>query len=709
MSASFTVNVMMITFSPNSGSGDDVIQFSASGFSTADTGPCTLAWTGGAGQLGNPIAATPPPSCNISGGIATGSFVVARAGNGAHVKTLTVTGSTGDSVTAHFSVVPQISDTLTPGGTQGNPARVGDTVTITGSNFGTAGACTGIFGASAAAPAACTVAADYTLTGTFFTVLITYAGLSDTITVTDATPLSASATLYIMPHVITPSPTAGPRGAPVSITGSGFAVSDAGPCTHGGSSPGLITGWSCQIGIDGTVTASFTVAAPGATGGTNIIRVVGSGGDFAVATFTVTALVTLVPNYWPCWDHRSNHGLRFRYCPPGPCQISSSPSGLISTPPNPVCSIATDGTASGSFVVASVPGGVYTVTVTGIPGDTGSATFTVPPVPTFKLLPTLGPTGQGVTASGFNYQGATCQITSSPGGLFASSACTIASGNLSGGFTVASNAVAGTLYTVTAQTNAGALDSASANFAVTVGTAGTLTLTPSSGSIGQVVSGTGSGFTTDTTCQLGASSAAILSSPSCTITAGGNANIGFTVSTSAAPGSYIIMALGNAGRSATGTFTVTATPLFSLSANPSSLTLSPGGSAIVTVAVVSIGGFNSPVTLAASTFPLGVNGGFSVNPVTPLPGGSANSVLSLTVSSTAPSTSSVITITGTSGTATATISVSLNIQVFVTTATTVTSASTSVITTYRGLDAAQVCHRHRNIRIRSLSCSSVPP
>jgi hypothetical protein len=71
------------------------------------------------------------------------------------------------------------------------------------------------------------------------------------------------------------------------------------------------------------------------------------------------------------------------------------------------------------------------------------------------------------------------------------------------------------------------------------------------------------------------------------------------IATNAAPGSYIIMALGNAGRSATATFTVTGTPVFSVSVNPSSLTLSPGGTATVTVTVQSVGSFNSPVTLVA--------------------------------------------------------------------------------------------------------------
>ena len=55
------------------------------------------------------------------------------------------------------------------------------------------------------------------------------------------------------------------------------------------------------------------------------------------------------------------------------CTISSSPTGLIS---NSACSVS-GGAVSGSFTVAPVPSGPYTVTVTGTTGDAGSAPFEV--------------------------------------------------------------------------------------------------------------------------------------------------------------------------------------------------------------------------------------------------------------------------------------------------------------------------------------------
>jgi hypothetical protein len=763
VSASFTVTEPTITFTPtNSGSGGDTINFSGSGFSTGDAGVCaSFALT--AGTLGTPIAATPLYSCNISsGGVATGSFVVVGPNNGAEVKTLTLTGSQGDAASADFSVVPKI--TLSP-----NPARVGATVTVTGTNFATktppAAVCT-ISGLSVVpASVVCTTDGAYDLIGSSFTVPVTFGELSDSVTVTDFdTVTAATATLNIVPHIITPTPNAGPRGSTVSITGSGFAVGDAGACTFTGSTNLVGATIGCVIGIDGTVTGSFIVkdTAPAAAYGANTIEVDSTvGGDFGTATFTVTAAIVLFPTVGRVGATVLITGSGFDAADTG-CAISSTLGGLISSP---VCNVA-GGVMSGTFIVAGVSSGLYNVTVTGNLGDYGFAPFTVPGASTLILSQPSGPTGTGISASGSKYQGTTCLLTSSPSGLFTSQSCTLTSGTLAGSFNVASGAATGTAYTVTAQTNAGAGDSASANFAVTVGPSSTLKLTPPSGPISAVISGTGAGFTTDTTCTLISAPAGVLSSPSCTV-AGGNATIGFTVPLSALAGTYTLLALGNqghsagatfqvtsgptgtltltppsgpinavvsgvgtgftsdatcllssapatilsspscaisaakanvgfavspnalagtytifvlgsAGTSASATFTVTAgaNPSFTLSTNPSTMTLNQGGVGTVSVTVQSINQFNSAVTLAAPTLPAGVSAGFSSNPVTPPAGGSTISVLTLTATNTAPATTTVITVTGTGGGVTASAGVTLIVSV----TTTATTVSTSVVT-----------------------------
>src|SRR5271168_754807 len=99
-----------------------------------------------------------------------------------------------------------------------------------------------------------------------------------------------------------------------------------------------------------------------------------------------------------------------------------------------------------------------------------------------------------------------------------------------------------------------------------------------------------------------------------------------------------------------------ATPSFTLSASPSSLSITQGSSGTSTISVADAGGFSGSVTLAASGLPSGVTAAFGTNPTT------GSSVLTLTASSTATTGAATVTITGTSGTLTATTTIALTIN-----------------------------------------------
>ena len=99
-----------------------------------------------------------------------------------------------------------------------------------------------------------------------------------------------------------------------------------------------------------------------------------------------------------------------------------------------------------------------------------------------------------------------------------------------------------------------------------------------------------------------------------------------------------------------------ATPSFTLSATPSSLSVTQGNSGTSTITVTDVGGFTGSVTLAASGLPSGVTAAFGTNPTT------GTSVLTLTASSTATTGTSTVTITGTSGSLTATTTVALTVS-----------------------------------------------
>jgi subtilase family serine protease len=99
-----------------------------------------------------------------------------------------------------------------------------------------------------------------------------------------------------------------------------------------------------------------------------------------------------------------------------------------------------------------------------------------------------------------------------------------------------------------------------------------------------------------------------------------------------------------------------ATPSFTLSASPSSLSVTQGNSGTSTITVTDAGGFTGSVTLAASGLPSGVTAAFGTNPTT------GTSVLTLTANSTATTGTSTVTITGTSGSLTATTTVALTVS-----------------------------------------------
>ena len=104
------------------------------------------------------------------------------------------------------------------------------------------------------------------------------------------------------------------------------------------------------------------------------------------------------------------------------------------------------------------------------------------------------------------------------------------------------------------------------------------------------------------------------------------------------------------------------TPNFTISASPSSLTVTQGSNGTSTITITSQNSFSSATTLTATGLPSGVTAAFSPNPVTPPANGSVNSTLTLTASATATTGTATVTVTGTSGTLThnATIALTVN-------------------------------------------------
>ena len=95
---------------------------------------------------------------------------------------------------------------------------------------------------------------------------------------------------------------------------------------------------------------------------------------------------------------------------------------------------------------------------------------------------------------------------------------------------------------------------------------------------------------------------------------------------------------------------------FSLSASPTSVTVTQGSSGSSTITVTPSGGFTGSVTLSASGLPSGVTASFGTNPTT------STSSVTFTASATATTGTSTVTITGTSGSLTHTTTISLTVN-----------------------------------------------
>jgi kumamolisin len=149
---------------------------------------------------------------------------------------------------------------------------------------------------------------------------------------------------------------------------------------------------------------------------------------------------------------------------------------------------------------------------------------------------------------------------------------------------------------------------------------------------------------------------------------------GTSGSYSAVTGYDLVTGWGSPNSGLIAALTGTATPGFSISASPTSVSVVQGSSGTSTITSAVTGGFDSAVTLTASGEPTGVTAAFSPTSIT----GAGTSTLTLTVASTTVTGTYSITVTGTSGSTTETATVSLTVTSTPTPAFTISASPTSV-------------------------------
>jgi hypothetical protein len=175
----------------------------------------------------------------------------------------------------------------------------------------------------------------------------------------------------------------------------------------------------------------------------------------------------------------------------------------------------------------------------------------------------------------------------------------------------------------------------------------------------------------------------------------------FDVPTGLPAGSYSLSVIANGIASTPETVTVVASPEFTLTANPNSLSIAQGASGQSTITVNPENGFSGSVTLSASGLPNGVTAQFNPNPTT------TTSTLTLTASGTATTGTSTVTITGTSGSLTATTTIQLTVTTASGPAVTLTPTSLTFKKTLVGTTSKAKDVKLENTGTATLNISSI--
>jgi len=113
--------------------------------------------------------------------------------------------------------------------------------------------------------------------------------------------------------------------------------------------------------------------------------------------------------------------------------------------------------------------------------------------------------------------------------------------------------------------------------------------------------------------------------------------------------------VGSTSQGAAYVFVQPVAPSFTLSANPSTLSVAQGSQGASTITITPVDGFSGSVSLSASGLPSGVTAAFSPNPAT------TTSTLKLTASGTATTGTATVIVSGTSGSLTETTTVALTV------------------------------------------------
>ena len=351
-SQSFTVVPGITGLSPTTGAVGDAVTISGTTFG-ATQGTSTVTFNGSVAtptNWSNTSVVAPVPS-----GATTGAVVV------------TVGGSVSNGVT--FTVGPKINSLAPTSG------AVGDSITISGTNFGsTQGTSTITFSGTSASPSswsANTIIVPVPAGATTGSIVVTVGGLA-----------SNGVTFTVGPKINNLSPTSGAVGASVIISGSTFGATQGTSTVTFNGTTATPTSWGAN---------SITVAVPaGASTGPVVVTVGGLASNGV--TFTVAPKInSLSPTSGAAGDSVTISGTNF-----GATQGTSTVTfnGTTATPSN----------WSATSITVPVPADATTGVVVVTAGGSASngVSFTVIPKIN-NLTPSSGAASESITISGTTF------------------------------------------------------------------------------------------------------------------------------------------------------------------------------------------------------------------------------------------------------------------------------------------------------------------
>lgn len=339
-----------------------------------------------------------------------------------------------------------------------------------------------------------------------------------------------------------------------------------------------------------------------------------------------------------------------------------------------------------NFSLSAYPGAV-TIAKGGAAGQT---VITVVPVNGFSGAVTL--TSSGVPS------GVRASFSSNPTGSSSTLSLTAASTASSGTATVSITGTAGNLkHNTTIQLTVTALPtytlSASPNnvsLSQTGKGTSTITITPLNGFNGDVTL-SASGLPSAVTAAFG-------KNPTTT-----SSTLTFTAGAAATPGTSTVTITGKSGSLAeTTTLSLRVTPAYTVSANPTILSVEQGTTANSTITITPMNGFDGSVNLSASGLPNGVTATFVSNPAT------TSSTLKLTASLTASTGAATVTVTGTSGSLAQTTTIKVTVTPAPNFALSVKSSNLSINQAGQGTNTITITPKNGFSSAVSLSASGLP-